>query len=125
MKRKPDSQNSWKTSKSEVGYGRPPVGTRFKPGQSGNPKGRKKERKTLPTMFNKILNEQVSLRENSRTRKVSKAEAIVRGIIVNAMKGDHKAIVTIFKIAEQTGQLKDVAEQIVVSWKGAPDEYPR
>ena len=24
----------------EVGYGRPPVATRFAPGQSGNPKGR-------------------------------------------------------------------------------------
>jgi hypothetical protein len=122
MKREPDNQNSWKTSESEVGYRRPPVATRFKPGQSGNPKGRKKERQNLPTMFNNILNEQVTLRENSRTRKVPKAEAIVRGIIVNAMKGDQKAIVTIFKIAEQTGQLKDVAEKIVVSWKAAPDE---
>ena len=28
--------------KYEVGYGKPPAGTRFKPGQSGNPAGRPK-----------------------------------------------------------------------------------
>ncbi len=68
-------------------------------------------------MFNKILNEQVTVREGSRVRKVSKVEAILRGIVVNAMKGNPRAIVTMFKIAEQTGQFKDVVQEIVVSWK--------
>jgi hypothetical protein len=33
------SQSSDRGSTSSVGYGRPPAHTRFKPGQSGNPKG--------------------------------------------------------------------------------------
>jgi hypothetical protein len=32
----------------EVGYGRPPVATRFRPGGVGNPKGRPKKKKTWP-----------------------------------------------------------------------------
>ena len=104
-------------SNSEVGYRRPPFATRFKPGQSGNPKGRTRDSKNLQTMFNKILNEQVTVREGSRLRKVSKAEAILRGIVVNAMKGEPRAIVTMFKIAEQTGQFEDAVQQIIVSWK--------
>lgn len=30
----------------DVGYAKPPVGTRFKPGQSGNPKGRPRGQRT-------------------------------------------------------------------------------
>ena len=104
-------------SNSDVGYRRPPFATRFKPGQSGNPKGRTRDSKNLQTMFNKILNEQVTVREGSRLRKVSKAEAILRGIVVNAMKGDPRAIAAMFKIAEQPGQLQDVVQKLVLRWK--------
>ena len=36
-----DKQGS--NRESEVGYGKPPIGTQWKPGQSGNPKGRPKD----------------------------------------------------------------------------------
>jgi hypothetical protein len=38
------------TGKYEVGYGKPPKDTQFKPGQSGNPKGYKKHVKSLKTL---------------------------------------------------------------------------
>jgi hypothetical protein len=103
----------------EVGYRRPPVRTRFKPGVSGNPSGRPKGSPNLQTLFNKILKEQVSLREGAEVRKVSKAEAILRGLVVGAMKGDQRSVMTLFRIAEQTGQFdQPVApvSRIVVSW---------
>jgi Family of unknown function (DUF5681) len=81
--------------------------TRFKPGQSGNPKGRAKGSKNLKTLFHRILNEQVSLREGDRVRKVSKAEAVLRGLIIGAMKGDPKNVVTMFRLADQTGQFEE------------------
>ena len=90
-----------------VGYKRPPVHTQFKPGQSGNPSGRTKGSKNLTTLFRKILNEQVSLREGDETRKITKAEAILRGVVVGAMKGDSRSVMTLFRLAEQTGQLEN------------------
>ena len=92
----------------EVGYKRPPLHSRFKPGQSGNPSGRAKGSQNLKTLFQKILKEEVSLREGSDVRKVSKAEAIMRGLVVGALKGDTRSTVTLFRLAEQTGEEIDV-----------------
>ena len=91
----------------EVGYRRPPVHSRFQPGQSGNPKGRPKGSPNLQTLVSKILNEQVSLREGQEVRKVSKAEAVLRGLVIAALKGDQRSVVTLFRIAEQCGEFGD------------------
>lgn len=96
----------------EVGYRRPPLHRRFKPGQSGNPKGRAKGSKNLKTLFNKILNEEVSLREGSDVRRVSKAEAVMRGLVIGALKGDSRSLGTLFRLAEQAGHFQDVPEPI-------------
>src|SRR5687767_5495551 len=90
-----------------VGHKRPPLHTRFKPGQSGNPTGRANGTKNLKTLFNKILAEEVSLREGANIRKVSKAEAVLRGLIVNALKGEARSVATLFRLAEQTGHFDD------------------
>ena len=39
-----------------VGYGRPPVHSRFKPGKSGNPKGRAKQSRNMRTIVQQVLN---------------------------------------------------------------------
>jgi hypothetical protein len=113
---------------AEVGYGRPPVHSRFKPGQSGNPSGRAKGSQNLKTLFNQILDEEISLREGSEVRKVSKAEALVRGMVVGALKGDQRNLAMLFRLAEQTGQFQDrttdITEirRVIVRWKGDGDD---
>ena len=47
----------------QVGYGKPPRHTRFKRGQSGNPRGRPREAKNLPTLLTEALNERVIVAE--------------------------------------------------------------
>ena len=101
------------SASAPVGYGRPPVHSRFQKGQSGNPSGRTKGSKNLKTLFRKILNEEVSLREGSVVRKVSKAEAILRGLVVGAMKGDSRSVMTLFRLAEQTGQLEEAPASVM------------
>jgi hypothetical protein len=112
----------------QVGYCRPPVHSRFKPGQSGNPSGRARGSRNLKTLFHKILGEEVSLREGADVRKVTKAEAILRGLVVGALKGDPKAQATLFRLAEQTGQFEETRApitqitRVIVGWKdGKPD----
>ena len=46
-----------------VGYRRPPKHTRFKPGQSGNPKGRPKHAPNLKTEFLEELGDDVTVRK--------------------------------------------------------------
>jgi hypothetical protein len=109
---------------AKVGYGCPPEHTQFKPGQSGNPSGRAKGSQNFKTLFNKILNEEISLREGSDVKKLSKAEAIVRGVVIGALKGDARNVAILFRLAEQVGQFqddntRDITEfrRVIVSWK--------
>jgi hypothetical protein len=96
----------------KVGFRHPPLHSRFKPGQSGNPSGRPKDSKNLKTLLNAILNETISLQEGSQSRKISKAEAIMRRLIVGALKGDSRDLHALFRLAEQTGQFDEKPEQL-------------
>jgi hypothetical protein len=112
---------------AKVGYCHPPVHSRFKKGQSGNPSGRVKGSQNLKTIFNKILGEEISLREGSELRKVSKAEALVRGMVVGALKGDQRNLAMLFRFAEQTGQFQDAGaditeiRRVIVRWQEPSD----
>jgi hypothetical protein len=75
----------------EVGYGKPPRTTRFKKGQSGNPRGRRSGSKNLSTLLSEALNEPVIVTENGRRRKVSKREAIIKQLVNQSAKGDWRA----------------------------------
>ena len=100
---------------------------------SGNPAGRAKDTPNLKTLFDKILREEISLREGDVTKRITKAEAIIRGLVVGAMKGDFRSQMTLFRLAEATGQFEEKPERrqaiqrVIVSWKapGAEDEPPR
>src|SRR4051812_35875875 len=85
----------------EVGYAKPPVATRFKSGQSGNPRGRQKgtTRAAAPALNDERL-KTIILEEAYRTINVSDqtgqidipmAQAVVRSLAVNAAKGSQRA----------------------------------
>src|SRR6266851_3230749 len=56
----------------EVGYGKPPLHTRFKKGQSGNLRGRPRGAKNLTTLVSDALDQLVVVTENGRRREISK-----------------------------------------------------
>lgn len=76
----------------EVGYGRPPVETRFKPGRSGNPRGRKKGSRNVSTLVQEALEELVVVQVNGRRRKVTKLQAAFIQQANKAAAGDPKAV---------------------------------
>lgn len=76
----------------EVGYKRPPKATQFKPGQSGNRKGRPNGARNFSTVIEKELNSRVAVTENGRRKQVTKREIIGKQMINKAAAGDLKAI---------------------------------
>src|SRR6266566_3065012 len=56
----------------EVGYGKPPLHTRFKKGQSGNPRGRPRGAKNFTSLVSDALDQRVVVTENGKRREISK-----------------------------------------------------
>jgi len=84
----------------EVGYGKPPVKTQFKKGQSGNPlgrpKGSKNKQKWGPAdQLNKLLISEayrgIRINDDTGPITVPMMEAIIRSMAVKAAKGDHRS----------------------------------
>jgi hypothetical protein len=90
----------------KVGKGRPPVETQWKPGQSGNPKGRRKGRQNLASIFYEELNQKVAVVENGKRRMISKAQAAIKQLMNSATKGDPKALQAIINLSKAMGDLK-------------------
>ena len=71
-----------------VGYGRPPVAFRFRPGRTGNPRGRPEGARNLATIVAAALAERVPVKLNGRSRRITKLEAAVKQLVNRAAGGD-------------------------------------
>lgn len=79
----------------DVGYRKPPESTRFKPGQSGNPKGRPKGARNRPQtqaariidLMREATERQVTILEGGKKIRITAREAVTRRLVVDAMQG--------------------------------------
>ena len=92
-----------------VGYGKPPIHTRFREGESGNPKGKKKGQRSLKGVVEKVFQEKVSIRTARGTRKVTKLDALVQKLMNDALTGDARAVVHIIRLAKEAGLTQEAA----------------
>ena len=78
-------------SEYKVGYGKPPKSGQFRQGKSGNPKGRPKGTLKLATDLAAELSEQITVREDGKSRRVSKQRALIKSLMAKALQGDVRA----------------------------------
>ena len=90
-----------------VGYKKPPVASRFPPGMSGYPQGRKKGSKNLKTLIKAAMTSKILIQEGQRSRRVSKIEAVVMRQLQSALKGNERAAMAAIKMAMLVGLLDD------------------
>jgi hypothetical protein len=90
-----------------VGKGRPPMGTRWKPGQSGNPKGRPKGVKNMLTYFHEALNRQIDVKVSGKIRRMSAREGIAMNTTNLALKGDVKIIPLVIAIEREASAVME------------------
>lgn len=79
------------TDDYEVGFGRPPMHSRFRAGESGNPKGRPKKARNFKTLFLEEANTPINVREGGGEQEISKLHAVVKRDMERAIKGSDRA----------------------------------
>ena len=105
-----------------VGPGRPPRHTRFKPGQSGNPGGRPKGSKNFATILQQQLRKKVTITEDGKPKRVTVQEVIARRLANDSMKGTTKAmelLIRLISAKSDEGAGNDAAREAVLPDKEA------
>jgi hypothetical protein len=107
------SENEISKSKRDyqVGRGKPPVHTRFKKGQSGNPRGPRP--KNLPALLVEALNEKVVVTIDGERREITKREAVATQLVNESTRANLRATKML------TDMLKDAEKKAGVT---APPE---
>lgn len=93
----------------EVGYKKPPVGSQFKKGQSGNPTGRPKGTRNFKTDLKDALAQPVQVTDGGRTRSISTQRAGLERLRLKALTGDQRALDRLIALAERHGEEETAA----------------
>lgn len=86
-----------------VGKGNPPRSSQFKPGVSGNPRGRPRKRVSPLESIRAMLEETVLVREAGGVKRISTLDAIMKRLRKSALEGDPKAIQQVLRLMELAG----------------------
>jgi hypothetical protein len=90
----------------EVGNRKPPKQFRFKPGRSGNPKGRPKGSTSFETKIQKELSKLVTVHKNGKSVKMSKLDVGVTRLVDRFMTGDLKSTAIIIGLGKRNEKPK-------------------
>lgn len=97
-----------------AGYGRPPTSTQFKPGQSGNKKGRPKGVKSAAAMAQAELNQILEATIKGRRKKITALEAMMKKQSQDALMGNQKALLFLLGLADKNSEKSPVYEHTLL-----------
>ena len=118
-------QEPTETEAQAIGYKRPPGKTQFKPGKSGNPRGRpKRKNPDIGVALNKALNDKVVVTGLGKT--LTGFETVIQSIVHRVLQGESKAIPELLRLFTKAKMFKPVPDPtrltgVVV----APPDYQR
>jgi Family of unknown function (DUF5681) len=115
-----DNNDQIAATKPLTGYKHPPTKNRFQKGRSGNPRGRPKESRNLVTVLSEALNQSVTLKQDGKSKQVTKGDALI-GVLLNmASKGERQAVDAVInllgkieRLVEQPEERKNVGVMVV------------
>jgi hypothetical protein len=87
------------TDQPKLGYRQPPAEYRFKPGQSGNPRGRPKKKVTMFDDAAAIFGRPVTGSIEGKAVSLPMTKAIFRGLCRKALSGDKAALRRVFELS--------------------------
>lgn len=93
----------------KVGPGHPPKDTRYKPGQSGNPKGRPKGSLNLATMVKKAGNKRIKVKDGGRDRTATMMQLSVEQQWRKAGQGNVASAKLMFELAAKADDVQSGA----------------
>ena len=96
------------------GYGQPPEAARFKRGQSGNPRGRPRNRRR-EAPYEAVLGQMVTIREEGTERKVTAAEAFYLQMLKRGLEGNTAAARAAIAAIEQVKERQDAEEPLIIT----------
>jgi hypothetical protein len=97
-----------------IGYGKPPIRSRFRKGRSGNPGGRPRG-KRLATLLREALSETAMIEINGRPRRVSRGQATVALLIDRAAEADPRWMKLLLDLVQKLdigGDARDDDEEV-------------
>jgi hypothetical protein len=90
-----------------VGYGNAPRQHRFKKGESGNKRGRKKGSRNMLSVFKDVAREKIKVKIGGEVRKVTRVVYVLWANYYEARKKNQNALNNIMMMAEELGLFID------------------
>lgn len=108
----------------EVGYCRPPKEHQFKPGTSGNYKGRPKKKSSFRSDLAEVVEKQVSIKINGAYQTVSVRKAILEILVAKALRDDSAALKLLVNLLDsQPEEQEEIIEGLSSSDSQIIQEY--